>query len=429
MKTLNLCLLGILFLQMEVSAQDWKIKLDSILTEISIRGLFNGQVLLVEKGIVTFHGAYGYFHKKPIGKNTLLPIASIDKTITAAGLMLLEQEGLLSFEDKITRFLPGLTYKTVTVEHLLNQTSGIPNFLATAMQYGDTTQVMNAEDILNVVTEVQPEGGSPGDKFHYNNSNYFLVRQIIEEVTGTSYADFMKEKVFAAFDMNESQLLFPMQPESVNADNFYQPGGGIFSTVDDLFRFSLSYQDDQVISSENRQRAFSKPVLHDGTASSYGLGWYIFESEDGKSVGHWGGGESIKAYLELYLHEEKSLALLSVDCTPYMDAIYAMIRDIWEGRKYEVPQKVEAYNIDPELFEEYVGSYLLPQMGLLHISTTNGKLYLRPDPIPGKEELVPVSDSTFMFANQDLRWQFYRQNGEVVGFGFQGQPENMGPRQ
>lgn len=412
-----------------MEAQIQLTKFDSIFIVLAEKGLFNGQVLLAENGIITFQGAYGIFNKEPIRESTLLPIASIDKTITAAGLMLLEQEGLLSFEDKITRFLPGLPYKSVTVEHLLNQTSGIPNFLATAMRYGDTTQVMNAEDILNVVTEVQPEGGSPGDKFHYNNSNYFLVRQIIEQVAGTIYADFMKEKVFAPFHMNESELLSPKLPDSVNADNFYQPGGGIFSTVDDLFRFSLSYQDDHVISSENRQRAFSKPVLNDGTASSYGLGWYILESEDGKSVGHWGGGESVKAYLELYLHEEKSLALLSVDCTPYMDAIYAMIRDIWEGREYQVPQRVAAYNIDPELFEEYEGSYLLPRMGLLHISSANGKLFLRPDPIPGKEELVPVSDSTFMFANQDLRWQFYRQHGEVVGFGFEGQPENMGPKQ
>ncbi len=429
MRILSLCTITIILFQISVLAQEWKIELDSILTEISNQGLLNGQVLLSEKGTITFQGAYGNFNEIPINENTPLPIASIDKTITAAGIMLLEQEGLLAYEDQITKFLPGLPYGNVTVEQILNQTSGIPNFLATAMKYGDTTQIMDAGDILDLVSEVKPEGGVPGDEFHYNNSNYFLAQQIIEQVTGMRYADYMRDKMFSSFHMNQSQLLSPVQRKSVNADNFYQPGGGILSTVHDLFRFSLSYQEDQVISAENRQRAFTKPVLNDGTASNYGLGWYILENEDGKSVGHWGGGESIKAYLELYLDEERSLALLSVDCTPYMDPVYAMIRDIWEGKDYVIPKKVETYNIDPELFQDYVGSYLLPGMGLLHVSTENGKLFLRPDPIPGKEELVPLSDSTFMFANQDLRWQFYRKNGEVVGFGFEGKPENMGPKQ
>ena len=404
-------------------------ELDSILTDLAKQGLFNGQVLLSENGTITFQGAYGNFHEQPINENTPLPIASIDKTMTAAGIMLLEQEGLLSYEDKISQFVPQIPYKDVTVEQILNQTSGIPNFLATAMKYGDTTQIMDAGDILDLVSEVKPEGGVPGDEFHYNNSNYFLAQQIIEQVTGMRYADYMRDKMFTSFHMNQSKLLSPVQVKSVNVDNFYQPGEGIESTVHDLFQFSLSYQDDQVISSENRQRAFSKPVLKDGKASSYGLGWYILENEDGKSVGHWGGGESVKAYLELYLDQEKSLTMLTVNCTPYMDKVYAMIRDIWEGRGYEVPQKVQAYNIDPALFSDYVGSYLLPQMGLLHISSENGKLFLRPDPIPGKEELVPLSDSTFMFANQDLRWQFYKENGQTVGFGFVGQRHNMGPKQ
>ncbi len=283
---------------------------------------------------------------------------------------------------------------------------------------------------MKLVSKMKPKEGIPGQAFHYNNSNYLLCREIIKRVSDTSYSDFLKEEIFDPLEMPSTYVVNKIiAEEEINVDNFYQPGGEIYASAKDLYKFSVAYNNHEIINSTNRSTAFSRPSLLDGTRSNYGFGWYIQEDGDHKSVGHWGGGESVKSFLELYLSENRSLCILSVDCTLYVDKIHSMIRNIWNGIPYEIPKKFTRHSLDASVLQSYPGSYLLPQMGLIHVSSDDGRLYLRPDPVPGKEELVPMSDSTFTFANQDLRWQFYWKDGEIIGLGLQGKPESMGPKQ
>ena len=422
-----------IFIPSPSAARPWVQTLDSVLTTLAEQGMFNGQVLLAEKGNIVFNNGYGEYENTSISTTSPLPVASISKSMTAFGIMILKEQGKIDYDDKITAYLPKIPFPNVTVQQLLNQTSGIPNFLSTALDYGDTTRVMNQEEILELISRIRPPAGKAGEKFYYNNSNYLLCRSIIENVSGMSYADFMKHYVWNPLGMDhthtDARVNLPADAP-INADNFYNPGSGIHSTAGDLFRFAHALKSNTVISHKSVEEAFSRPLLNDGTKSNYGFGWYILETPDGKSVGHWGRGEGVKTYLELYLTEEKTLVMLTVHSTSYVDQTYQVIRDIWAGNPYELPTRIQAYDIDPKLYKEYTGSYLTPNLGLLHVSVENGKLYLRPDPVPGKEELVPSSDSTFYFRNQDLEWQFYRDgNGEVIGFGFKGDRKEMGMKQ
>ena len=78
---------------------------------------------------------------------------------------------------------------------------------------------------------------------------------------------------------------------------------------------------------------------------------------------------------------------------------------------------------------EYVGSYLSEKFGLLHVTEKNGKLYLWPDPIPGKEELISSSDTTFYFEGESLEWEFFKdKEGKVIGLGLKGDRGNMGSK-
>lgn len=413
-------------------AQPWVQELDSVLITLAEQGMFNGQVLLAEKNDIIFYNSYGEYESEPISTTTPLPIASVSKSITAFGIMILKEQGKLDYDDKVTEYLPEIPFQDITIRHLLNQTSGIPNFLSTAIEYGDTTRVMNKEEILELIGRIKPPAAKAGENFFYNNSNYLLSRSIIEIVSGMSYADFMRHYLWNPLGMDYTQIepaAYPADTQ-INANNFYNPSSGINSTAGDLFRFAQALTNNTLVSQKIVEEAFSRTLLNDGSKSNYGLGWYILETPDSKSVGHWGGGESVKAYLEMYLTEEKKLVLLSNNSTSYIDKVYQVIRNIWEGKPYELPTRLNEYDIDPKLFKEYTGSYLTPNLGLLHISTENGKLYLRPDPVPGREELVPSSDSTFYFRNQDLEWQFYHnEKGGVIGFGFKGDRKNMGIKQ
>lgn len=433
MKKIVVILLILFFcISSSLSAQPWVQELDSVLTTLANQEMFNGQVLLAENDEIVFYNGYGTYDNRSISTTTLLPIASVSKSLTAFGIMILKEQGKLRYDDKIIKYLPDLPYPNITVRQLLNQTSGIPNFLATAIESGDTTRVMDQEKIFEMIQTVKPPAGQAGEKFFYNNTNYLLCRSIIENVSGISYENFMTQKIWRPLDMNHTRVDNTEYPADaqINADNFYNPGSEINSTAEDLFRFGKALTSHTLVRQESVDEAFSQTVLNDGSISNYGLGWYIQETPDSKSVGHWGGGESVKAYLEMYLTDQKKLVILSVNSTGYIDKTYRAIRNIWDGKSYEIPTKLREYDIDTTLFEEYTGSYLTPNLGLLHVSTENGKLFLRPDPVPGKEELVPSSDSTFYFRNQDLEWQFYHnENGDVIGFGFKGDKKNMGVKQ
>ena len=414
-----------------VAAQPWNQELDSVLTILAEKEMFNGQVLLAEKDAIVFYNGYGKYRDMNINTTTPLPIASVSKSLTASGIMILKEQEKLRYDDQITTYLPEMPYPNITVRQLLNQTSGIPNFLSTAIDHGDTTRVIYKEKIFELIRRVKPQAGNGGEKFFYNNTNYLLARSIIENVSGMPYADFMNQNILNPLDMKYTHADTTAYPADIqiNADNFYNPSSEINSTAGDLFQFAQALTNYTLASQESVEEAFSQTMLNDGSKSNYGLGWYILETPDGKSVGHWGGGESVKAYLEMYLTDKKKLVILSVNSTGYIDKTYEVIRNIWAGKSYELPTKLSEYDIDPSLFEEYTGRYLTPNLGLLHVSTENGKLYLRPDPIPGKEELVPSSDSTFYFSNQDLEWQFYRNGeGKVIGFGMKGKPEAMGQK-
>lgn len=288
-------------------------ELDSVLTTLANKEMFNGQVLLAEKDQVVFYDGYGTYNDRPVSPNTLLPIASVSKPITAVGIIILNEQGKLDYDDKITEQLPEIPYPNITIRQLLNQTSGIPNFLSTAIEYGNTTRVMNKEEIFELVRGIKPPAGTAEEQFFYNNTNYLLYRRIIEKVSGISYEDFMNQNIWEPLEMKYTQIdKNAHQTETqINASNFYNPDSGINSTVEDIFRFAQVLTSNTLISQKTLYEAFSQTILNDGAISIYGLGWYILETPESKSVGHWGGAESIKAYLEMYLTEEKKLVILS----------------------------------------------------------------------------------------------------------------------
>lgn len=433
MKTLALIIILNLSALNNLQSQSWANELDSVLLILEKKELFHGQILIAEKGNISFSKAYGNNDKNPITTTMPLPIASLSKPMTALGIMILKEQKKLGFDDKVIKYLPQVPYENVTIRHLLNQTSGIPNFLSTAIRYGDTSKVMGKSGILELIGRKKPAGGIPEEKFTYNNSNYFLLRCIIESVSEMSYNNFMIDNVWQPLKMSDTKIQSHTDPSKeveINIDNFYDAGGGIQSTAEDLFRFGQEFKNITLISEKSVDEAFSRPLLDNGEKAQYGFGWYILETPEGKSVGHWGGGEEVKTYLEFYLSEEKALVMINVQSHIHADETYQMIRNIWEGRTFELPGAKVDYKINLKLYDEYKGSYLTPNMGLLHLSVEKDKLYLRPDPIPGKERLIPSSDTTFYFKNQNLIWQIYRdEEGKVMGFGLRGDKKNMGIKQ
>ena len=131
-------------------------------------------------------------------KDSLFHIASISKQFTAAAILLLRRRGLLSLDDEITRFFPELPYPGVTIRHLLTHTNGLPGFEAWAKETIHREGAMpDNEIILRFLREsgATPEF-APGDRYSYGNTDYCLLAELIKQLSGVSFEEFLQTEIF-----------------------------------------------------------------------------------------------------------------------------------------------------------------------------------------------------------------------------------------
>lgn len=433
-----ICFIIIVFILSNAYAQKWKQQLDSVLTIIEKDELFHGQILIAEQGKIVFNKSYGKLPNQdtPITTKTPLAVKSITKAFTAAAVLNLEQEGKLNLSDEVQVYFSKWPYDGVTIKHLLTMTSGLPNFIEMAVNKGDTTKYMENLDIVDLVSEYPVNVETPAMRYNYQNSNYITLAALVEKISGMSYENYVSQKIFQPLELNNTYFQNLSQAsEEVGGDNFYAPSGdgNLYSTAEDLYRFEQSFYNDKIISEKNIKNTFSKTLLADGSLSTYGLAWWVIDDAPQKEFYILGDGPNKRASIQRYPERNSTLIYIHNFSGRYWKDVYWTVRNIWMGNEFIMPEaqyEPTEYIIDPDLYDKYVGSYLTPGFGLLHITVENEKLYLRPDPIPGKEELVPSSDTTFYFKDQSVEWQFFLDDqGNVKGFGSKGKPESMGEKE
>ena len=165
-------------------AQSWQEEMDSVLAILENQEIFDGQVLIAEKGQVLFNQAYG--HEEDHGKitrTTSLGVESVSKIITSTAIMMLHDQERLKISDPLFEYFPSLPYPEVTIKDLLSMSSGLPRFLSTVIQNADTTQVISNSGIIKLIEIHKPLGGQPGNGFQYNDTNYLLLVQVIPKLT------------------------------------------------------------------------------------------------------------------------------------------------------------------------------------------------------------------------------------------------------
>jgi len=419
-------------------AQDWKPELDSVLKILEKDKLFHGQILIAEQGEIVFHKAYGLVLEgdTPITLTTSLAVKSITKAFTAAAILQLEQAGKLKLTDDVKLYFNNWPYVGVRIKDLLSMTSGLPSFIEKAVSVGDTTTFMTNVDIVDLISKHPVSVQSPGSTYNYKNSNYIVLAALVEKVSGMPFEEFMSKTIFEPLELENTYLRnLKTISDTINGNTFYVPSGdgNLYSTAKDLYRFEQSYTRGGMLSKKNIEVTFSKTKLSDGSLSKYGLAWWVIDDENLKEYYIVGDGPNIRASIQRYPETNSTLIYIHNISGRYWSEVYWVVRNIWFGNEYELPEKtikLTKHTIDKKLYDNYVGSYLSPRFGLLHITKDNNKLYLRPNPIPGKEELIPSSDTTFYFKDKSVEWEFYfDDNGMVIGLGLRGKPNTMGEKQ
>jgi CubicO group peptidase (beta-lactamase class C family) len=305
-------------------------KIDAVMQELHRTRGFNGNVLVAKKGKIVYEKAIGwadYLHRDSLKIGSQFELASVTKTMTSTGILLLMERGKLKLDDDVKKFFPDFPYDGVTIRLLLTHRSGMMNyvyFIDDIYRKNHLNQrkgLTNAEAMKMIADNKPTRFNEPNKRFLYNNSNFMVLGSIIEKVSGMSYAQFMQENVFKPASMAHthvySKAVYDKIPVDVVghdrgqwrysvAQNFLDgPVGdkGIYSTVGDLFLFDRALRAGLLLKPATLDSAYvpRNPMLHGHF--SYGYGWRTFTAPGQEVIYHTGWWHGFR---HIYLRDMKN---------------------------------------------------------------------------------------------------------------------------
>ena len=281
-------------------------------------------VLVVRDGEVVVRRSYGLAdveNRVAATPSTNYRLASVTKQFTAAAILLLAEDGKLTLDDRVQRWLPSLPVD-VTIRQLLTHTSGV-------VDYEDfvTTRVLDA-DVLRLLEPHARTYFAPGTSYRYSNSGYALLALIVERASGQSFASFLRDRIFQPLGMTNTVAHVEGVSVVANRAYGYSEGwkrtdqsttsavlgdGGIYSSINDLARW------DAALSAGRFAAALAPAVATDDPRTRYGFGWRI----TGDTV--WHSGETIGFRNVIVRYPERRLTVVILtnraDPEPYRTAL------------------------------------------------------------------------------------------------------------
>lgn len=249
------------------------------------------------EGEVVWEGGQGVAdlgQGKRITPETVFDIGSVSKQFTATAILLLAADGSLSLDDPLSRYVGGLPAwaNTVSVDQLLHQTSGIPDYFQLLTDGGhEFTDQVSQEQTLQVLAAVPSLGFVPGSRWEYSNSNYVLLAEVVKQVSGQPLPDLLSSRIFQPLHLNMVMDSEPANPQKAlsyakDATGFSPLDfhwelvgpGSIHTTPHELVRWADNYRTGTVGGDELLTAQTADPVKGEG-AYRYGAG--IFVNQDG----------------------------------------------------------------------------------------------------------------------------------------------------
>lgn len=342
----------IIFLVSNLSfSQNLDSKIDSIIqTEFSNSNEPGGAFLVSKSGKPIYEKAFGLANLELDVKMTpdnVFQIGSMTKQFTAVAILILEEQGKLTLNDPVSKFIPDYPNgENITVSHLLAHTSGIKDFTKMKTISKISQKKMTPIEMVNFFKD-EPVNFSPGEKFEYNNSGYVLLGYLIELTSGETYEEFIQKNIFHKAGMNNSYYANSRKVIKNRAYGYHQQSygfvnktvisfsipfssGSLMSTLNDMLKWQNALNQNVLLQSENLTKAFTRNSLSNGEKIDYGYGWHLKNEEGIPTREHGGsifGFKSMAIYIpskDIYV-----LGLSNCDC----HSPTQIVRDIAELMK------------------------------------------------------------------------------------------------
>lgn len=403
---------------------DFKAKADQLLADAYAANGPGAAVIVTENGKTIYASGRGLAdveRKVPITPATHFRLGSITKQFTAAAVLRLAEQGKLSLDDPLSKFIPGYPAPgaSATVRQLLNHTSGVMAYTAIPgwMVEAKTGKAYATEQLIAEFKDV-PAPSKPGEKWNYNNSGYVLLGAILEKVTGKSWDA-------AVGDLVTRPLKLTTIRTGIGADG--TPGmatgytdkdgkpaiaqkihmsvphgaGALVGTVGDLAAWGNALHNGKLLSPATYAAMTTPTKTADGTTTPYGYGLQFADVRGRKMIGH-GGGIFGFSTDSLYLPEQKIfVAVFANSDSPQSDpeVLSARLAALAVGDPFPVFTKVP---VEAKAVDALVGTYVFADTERAFFRR-DGKLFAQRKDRPALE-VFPVGGNRFYYGPDNLTW-------------------------
>ncbi|MFT3827885.1 MAG: serine hydrolase [Chitinophagaceae bacterium] len=424
--------------------QDYTSTLDRFMeAQVAVKK-FNGNVLVARSGKVLYQKAFGYRSydaKTLLDNNSVFELASVSKQFTAMGILILKEKGLLKLSDSLRYYFPELPYYNITLQQMLEHTSGLPAYEEEMEKKWDHHRIAFNKDMIGFLAAEKPAVHfKPGEKWEYSNTAYALLASIIEKVSKQNFKDFMATNIFQPLGMKNSRVyntrrslkeVIPdyaygfvysdslkryVLPDSLPDYDYViyldgiQGDGIINSTTGDLLKWDRAIKNHTLIPEATQKEMLSRQSITDTAQEKYyGYGVMLGRNEVGDYALHGGSWPGYYTMLCRYIKDDLTVIVLSNN-ESNVGMVTGALTYIVTGRPFVMPYVHKAVAIDAALPGKYVGSYSIDNMPKplkIEFTEKEGKLLYRFENSASAKELKPESKNKFFVDSPaDMQFEF-----------------------
>jgi CubicO group peptidase (beta-lactamase class C family) len=391
---------------------------------------------VMRNGTMLYARAYGSDPDRnvPLTADSVFDLGSMAKQFTAASIALLIDEGAVALDDDVRQLVPQLsTYGVrITIDDLLHHESGLRDYTALTYLAGrrGSTSMTNA-DVLELLARQKALNFAPGERFLYSNSNYAVLAEIVQRLSGRALPRFAEERLFVPLEMASTGFRGQRRVAPVASYRQRDDGSGyvawvdeggtygdgsLFSNIRDLARWDENFYTGGVGGAALLDRLRTKGALSSGAPTDYGFGLQFAEYRGAPLEFHGGTTLGFRSELLRFPSQHFSVAVLCNTADADASGLAAKVADLYLEDVLDppgelAPSGLTAAIIDPRVFDAYAGEYSVPAGAssyVLKLLRVADKLYAQRPGIPPME-IVPVSATEFVVVGANGRLTFHRE--------------------
>ena len=316
---------------------------------------------VIKDGKLIYTRGYGRAnleHNIANGSQIVYDIGSTSKQFAAASIVLLAQQGKLSIDDEVRKYITELPMyqKPLTIRHMLNHTSGLRDYLTLFGLSGvDFDSTTGDKEALNIIVRQKQLNFAPGEDWLYSNSGFFLLSQIVKRVSGKTLAQFAKENIFDLLGMKNTHfhdshtMIVPKRATGyvpapsgfeIAMSNFEQTGdGAVYTTIEDLLLWDQNFYQPKVGGQAMLDQLQTLGTLNNGKKLDYALGLFVDQYKGLRRVQHGGSWAGYRAELMRFPEQKFTVACLCNLATANPTNLATKVADIYLANEFKASEE------------------------------------------------------------------------------------------